>query len=51
MAAVPKDIESNTSALPGNIWDDNEKKASPRVAGVGEEVIYIRRGRHVSKKF
>jgi hypothetical protein len=33
-AAVPKDIEPNTSALPGSVWDDDGRKASPGVAGV-----------------
>lgn len=35
-AAVPKDIEPNTSALPGSVWDDDGRKASPGVAGVCE---------------
>lgn len=33
-AAVPKDTEPNTSALPGSVWDDDGRKASPGVAGV-----------------
>lgn len=33
-AAVPKDTEPNTSALPGSVCDDDGRKASPGVAGV-----------------